>query len=91
MSIFALATRGSDWLDYVQLNMGYPIELVSKRANATIPVIKQYYDQANPAEEFRERRRDAETELDVFEMGDKNEYEFKDVSTRTYRGQPLRK
>lgn len=65
----AIRTGSITW----QLNMGYPIELVAKRANATIPVIKQYYDQANPAEEFRERRRDAETELDIFEMEDKDE------------------
>lgn len=56
-----------------QLNMGYPIELVAKRANATIPVIKQYYDQANPAEEFRERRQDAETELDITALEDNHE------------------
>jgi len=52
--------------------MGYPIELVAKRANASIPVIKQYYDQANPAEEFQERRRDAETDLDISQLDDEN-------------------
>lgn len=65
----AIRTGSITW----QLNMGYSIELVAKRANATIPVIKQYYDQANPAEEFRERRRDAETDLDISDMEDKNE------------------
>lgn len=59
----AIRTGSITW----QLNMGYPIELVSKRANASIPVIKQYYDQANPAEEFHERRRDAETDLDILD------------------------
>jgi site-specific recombinase XerD len=60
----AVRTGSITW----QLNMGYPIELVAKRANATIPVIKQYYDQANPREEFYERRRDAETSLDISQM-----------------------
>jgi len=59
----AIRTGSITW----QLNMGYPIELVSKRANASIPVIKQYYDQANPAEEFQERRQHAETQLDIFD------------------------
>ncbi|WP_336325851.1 site-specific integrase [Halovenus sp. HT40] len=62
----AVRTGSITW----QLNMGYPVELVSKRANATIPVIKQYYDQANQAEEFRERRQEAETDLDICEMMD---------------------
>lgn len=51
-----------------QLNQGYPIELVAERVNATIPVIKQHYDQANTAEEFRTRRRDAEIDLDISQM-----------------------
>jgi site-specific recombinase XerD len=63
----AIRTGSITW----QLNMGYPIELVAKRANATIPVIKQYYDQANPREEFYERRRDAETDLDIIDMEDR--------------------
>jgi hypothetical protein len=51
-----------------QLNQGYPIEKVAERVNASIPVIKQHYDQANSAEEFRTRRRDAETDLDISDM-----------------------
>lgn len=65
----AIRTGSITW----QLNMGYPIELVAKRANATIPVIKRHYDQANPREEFHERRRDAETNLDIYDMETENE------------------
>lgn len=62
----AVRTGSITW----QLNMGYPIELVAKRANATIPVIKRHYDAANPAEEFHERRHDQETNLDISDMED---------------------
>jgi len=48
-----------------QLNQGYPIELVAERVDATIPVIKQHYDQASSAEEFENRRRATEIDLDI--------------------------
>jgi len=53
-----------------QLNMGYPIELVAKRANVSIPVLKRHYDQAGAAEEFRERRKRPETQLDITNTND---------------------
>lgn len=48
-----------------QLNQGYPIERVAERVNATIAVIKQYYDQATAEEEFEQRRQTAEKHLDI--------------------------
>lgn len=48
-----------------QLNIGLPIELVAERVNATISVIKQYYDQASRREEFEQRRQLTETQLDI--------------------------
>lgn len=48
-----------------QLNIGVPIELVSERVNASIAVIKQYYDQASAEEEFEQRRQTTETQLDI--------------------------
>lgn len=57
----AVRTGSITW----QLNSGYPIELVAKRANASIPVIKQYYDQATAREEFERRRHEPETNLDI--------------------------
>jgi site-specific recombinase XerD len=48
-----------------QLNQGYPIELVAERVNASISVIKRHYDQANSEEEFENRRRAAEINLDI--------------------------
>jgi len=55
-----------------QLNQGYPIELVAERVNASIPVIKRHYDQASSAEEFQNRRRAAEIDLDISHMDNKS-------------------
>lgn len=48
-----------------QLNQGLSIEIVAERVNASPQVIRRYYDQASRAEEFEERRRAAETALDI--------------------------
>lgn len=48
-----------------QLNQGLSIDVVSERVNASPSVIRQHYDQAAVAEEFEERRRAAETALDI--------------------------
>lgn len=48
-----------------QLNMGVPIEVVAERVNASIAVIKQYYDQADPEEAFERRRQTTAGDLDI--------------------------
>lgn len=48
-----------------QLNRGLGIEMVSERVNASPSVIRQHYDQATHGEEFEQRRRAAETALDI--------------------------
>lgn len=45
------------------------IEYVATRVNAGNDVIQDYYDAATQDEEFQQRRRDAETALDI-ERGD---------------------
>lgn len=48
-----------------QLNQGMPIEHVATRVNASVDVIKRFYDTATKDEEFEQRRRAAETALDI--------------------------
>lgn len=58
-----------------QLNRGLDIELVGERVNASPSVIRKHYDQATDAEEFEERRRAAETALDVDDADDEDDQE----------------
>jgi site-specific recombinase XerD len=56
-----------------QLNRGLDIEIVAERVNASPSVIRKHYDQATGREEFEERRRAAETALDIDNNEEDNE------------------
>lgn len=55
-----------------QLNRGLDIEIVAQRVNASPSVIRKFYDQASGQEEFEERRREAETALDITDDDEEN-------------------
>jgi len=57
----AIRTGSITW----QLNVGYPVQKVSKRANVSIDVLEQHYDMASQLEEYRNRREEYETNLDI--------------------------
>lgn len=48
-----------------QLDQGVPLEVVSKRANASPGVIKDHYDKSDPLEEMQKRRRPHLDKLDI--------------------------
>lgn len=50
-----------------QLDQGVPLEVVSKRANASPDIIKKHYDKSDPLEELRNRR---QPHLDKLDIGD---------------------
>lgn len=62
----AVRTGSITW----QLNQGLSIETVATRVGATPATIRRYYDVANQAEEFEERRRQVEQRLDITVNGE---------------------
>lgn len=55
-----------------QLNQGIPLETVAERVNASMEVIKRHYDLASAREEYEQRRRSLETNLDIAENQEDN-------------------
>jgi site-specific recombinase XerD len=53
-----------------QLNRGLPVEVVSKRVNASPEVIRKHYDVADADEEFYERRAESVTRLSMDEANE---------------------
>lgn len=56
-----------------QLNQGLDIETVATRVNAAPATIRRYYDAATQTEEFEQRRKQVESQLDISNQEDTND------------------